>query len=92
MTIDLDETGLVIAVVDEVQGTLKLEAFRVMDSGVLNDDRCGRLARALLELETALEEIKREPGVAGSVRAVRNGPDGLAGDMVDQVLHPGMLF
>jgi hypothetical protein len=84
--------GLAVAVVEEVRDTLKAQAFKVMDSGVLNDGRRVRLGRALLEMEAALEEIKAERGVAGSVRMVRDGLDGLVGDMVDQILHPETSF
>ena len=75
-----------------VQDTLKLQASRVMDSGVLNEDRCERLGRAMLELEIALEDINKEPGVAGSVRGVRDRHNGLVDDMVEQILHPEMSF
>jgi hypothetical protein len=79
-------------VVEAVQDTLKVQALKVMDSSVLNDDQCERLGRALFKLGTALEEIKEEQGVAESVRAARDGLDGLVGDMVDQILHPEMSF
>jgi hypothetical protein len=92
MTIHVDEKdlkqgmlGLVIAVVEVIRDTLKLQALRVMDSGVLDDDQCERLGKALLELEAALEDIKREQGIAESVRAVRDGLDGVVDDMVGQL-------
>jgi hypothetical protein len=95
MTIKIDETdlnqgvlGLVIAIVEVIRDTLKVQALRVMDSGVLDDGHCGRLGRVLLELETALEDIKKEPGIAESARAVRDGLDGIVDDMVNQLVDP----
>jgi hypothetical protein len=94
--IDIDEKdlkqgvlGLVIAVVEVIRDTLRLQAIKVMDSGVLDADQCERLGKSLLELEVALEDIKREQGIAESVRAVRDGLDGIVDDMVNTLIFPG---
>ena len=81
--------GLVVAVVEGTRDNLRVQAGRVMDSGRLDEGQRQRLGRSLLELENALEDIKGEPGVAASVRAVRDGLDGLDGlvdDMVDRLV------
>jgi hypothetical protein len=77
--------GLVIAVIEGAQDTLLVQAGKVMDCGRLDEGQCRRLGRSLLEVENALEDIKREPGAAASVRMVRNGPDGLVDDMVERL-------
>jgi hypothetical protein len=86
--LEVDALGLVIPVVEAVQGTLKARAFKVMESGLLDSERRERLGRALLELETALEDVKKDPGIARSVPAVGDGLKGIIDDMVGKILHP----
>jgi hypothetical protein len=85
-------TGLVIAVVAGVRDTLKQQALRVMDGGVLDDGKRGRLGRAMLKLETALDDLINEQGVRGTAKAPGDEWDALVGDMVDRILHPEMSF
>jgi hypothetical protein len=82
--------GLVIAVVEVVQDTLKIQAVKVMESGILDDSQCERLGKALMELENALEDIKREQGIAGAVRSVRDGLDGIVDDLFKQAFTEGV--
>jgi hypothetical protein len=77
--------GLVIAIVEVIQDTLNIQAQRVMDSGVLDDARCERLGKALMDLENAIENIKKEQGIAGAVQAVRDGLDDMVDDMVNRL-------
>lgn len=74
--------GLVIALVEIIRDALKLQAVRRMEGGRLTEVEVERLGEALLALDGAIEEIKREQGIEEAVRAVREGLDG----MVDQVL------
>jgi len=78
--------GLVTAVVEGACDTFRTQAGRVMDSGRLDKGQRERLGRALLELGNTLEDIKGEPGVAASVRAVRDDPDGLVDDIVNRLV------
>jgi hypothetical protein len=78
--------GLVIAVVEVVRDTLNVQAIKVMDSGVLDDAHCERLGKSLMDLADAIEDIKKEQGIAEAVQAVRDGLDDVVDDMVNQLV------
>ncbi|MFC2000258.1 gas vesicle protein GvpK [Chloroflexota bacterium] len=95
MPVDIDEgslkhgvLGLVIALVEIIRDVLRIEAFKRMDGGSLTDEECERLGQALLDLETAIEEIKEDQGIAESVQAVRDGLDDVVRDIVDGIANP----
>jgi len=95
MPVDIDEgslkhgvLGLVIALVEIIRDVLRIEAFKRMDGGSLTDEECERLGQALLDLETAIEEIKEDQGIAESVQAVRDGLDDVVRDIVDAMANP----
>lgn len=80
--------GLVIALVEVIRDTLKIQAFKRMESGILTDEECERLGQALMDLDIALEEIKEEQGIAESVQAVRDGLDEIVDDVIDRMVNP----
>jgi hypothetical protein len=80
--------GLVIALVEVIRDSLKSQAFRRMESGVLTEEECERLGGALMDLDTALEEIKQEHGITESVQEVRDGLDELVDDVIDRIINP----
>lgn len=95
MAIQVDEAnlkhgvlGLVLAVVEVIRDALKIQALKRMESGVLTEEECERLGKALLELDIALEEIKEEQGITESVRAVRDGLDEIVDDVIDRLINP----
>ena len=95
MAINIDEKnlkhgvlGLVIALVEVIKDTLKLQAVKRMESGRLSDEECERLGKALLDLDAALEEIKVEQGISESVQAVRDGLDDIVDNVIDSVINP----
>jgi hypothetical protein len=95
MAINIDENnlkhgvlGLVIALVEVIKDTLKIQAFKRMEGGSLSEEECERLGKALLELDTALEEIKVEQGISESVQAVRDGLDDIVDDVIDNIINP----
>jgi len=95
MPIDIDEgnlkhgvLGLVIALVEIIRDTLRIEAFRRMDGGSLTDAECERLGEALLDLDAAIEEIKEEQGITESVQAVRDGLDDIVREVVNRMANP----
>jgi len=65
--------GLVMAVVEVIRDVLRIEALKRMESGRLTEEECERLGEALMDLDTALEEIKQEQGIAS--RFSRCGTD-----------------
>jgi hypothetical protein len=95
MAINIDEKnlkhgvlGLVIALVEVIKDTLKIQAFKRVEGGSLSDEECERLGKALLELDTALEEIKVEQGISESVQAVRDGLDDIVDGVIDSIINP----
>jgi len=96
MAIKVDETnlkhgvlGLVLALVEVIRDALKIQALKRMESGVLSEEECERLGKALMDLDIALEEIKEEQGITESVRAVRDGLDEIVDDVIDKIVNPG---
>jgi hypothetical protein len=93
--VDIDEKslkhgvlGLVIALVEVIRDALKLQAMKRMEGGSLTDEEMERLGQALMDLDTAIEEIKREQGIVESVRSVRDGLDDIVDDVLDRMISP----
>jgi len=80
--------GLVVALVEIIEDTLRLQAVKRMDSGVLDNEEIERLGRSLQELRAAIEEIKEEQGIAETVRAIREDLDDIVADALDDIIHP----
>jgi len=80
--------GLVLALVEVIRDALKIQALRRMEGGSLTEEECERLGKALMDLDTALEEIKAEHGLAESVQAVRDGLDDIVSDVIDRLVNP----
>jgi hypothetical protein len=95
MVVDIDEKslkhgvlGLVIALVEIIRDALKLQAIKRMEGGSLTEEEIERLGRALMELDTAIEEIKEEQGIFESVKSVRDGLDEIVDDILDRIVSP----
>jgi len=93
--IDIDEKnlkhgvlGLVIALVEIIKDTLKIQAVKRMEGGSLTEEEMERLGEALMDLDRAIDEIKQEQGITESVKSVRDGLDNLVDDVIDQFLNP----
>jgi len=93
MVVDIDEKnlkhgllGLVIAVVEVVADTLKAQAAHRMDGGSLTEEEVERLGGALMELDDAIDEIKREQGISEAVQSVRDQLDDLADTVINDIL------
>jgi len=95
MPIDIDEgdlkqgvLGLVIALVEIIRDTLKIESLKRVDGGSLTDEECERLGGALMDLDEAIESIKEEQGIAEAVQQVRDGLDDVVREVVDRMVNP----
>jgi len=95
MAIHIDEDnlksgvlGLVLALVEVIRDALRIQALKRMESGVLSEEECERLGKALMELDNAIEEIKEEQGITESVKAVRDGLDELVDTVIDRLINP----
>ena len=95
MVVDIDEKslkhgvlGLVIALVEIIRDALNLQAIKRMEGGSLTEEEMERLGQALMELDTAIEEIKEEQGIIESVQSVREGLDEVVDDVLDRMINP----
>jgi len=95
MPIDIDENnlkhgilGLVVALVEIIQDALKLQAFKRMEGGSLTEEELERLGEALMDLDVAIEEMKKEQGITESVKSVRDGLDSIVDDVLDKMINP----
>ena len=93
MAINIDEQdlktgllGLVLALVEIIKDTLKLQAVRRMEGGRLAPEEIERLGRTLKKLDAAIEEIKEENGLGKTVSGIRKQLDGLVGNAVSRPL------
>ena len=98
MPIDIDEKnlkhgvlGLVIALVEIIKEALRLQALKRMEGGSLTEEEVDRLGRALMDLDTAIEEIKKEQGISESVKSVRDGLDNIVDELFDKMINPGSV-
>lgn len=96
MPIDINEDnlkhgilGLVIALVEIITEALKLQALKRMEGGSLTEEEIERLGQALQDLDRAIEEIKKEQGVAEAVKSIRDGLDDLVDNVLDELINPG---
>jgi len=95
MPIDIDEDnlkhgllGLVIALVEIIKDALNLQAMKRMEGGSLSEEEMERLGEALMDLDVAIEEIKKEQGVTESVKSVRDGLDSIVDEVLDKMINP----
>ena len=95
MPIDIDEKnlkhgvlGLVIALVEIIKEALRLQALKRMEGGSLTEEEIERLGEALMDLDIAIEEIKKEQGITESVKSVRDGLDNIVDDVLDKIINP----
>jgi hypothetical protein len=95
VVVDIDEKslkhgvlGLVIAIVEIIRDALKLQAIRRMEGRSLSEEEVERLGVALMDLDTAIEEIKQEQGIIESVKSVRDGLDRIVDDVLDKMINP----
>ncbi|MFO7985956.1 MAG: gas vesicle protein K [Desulfatiglandaceae bacterium] len=95
MPIDIDEKnlkhgvlGLVVALVEIITDALRLQALKRMEGGSLTEAEVNRLGEALMDLNTAVEEMKQEQGITESVKSVRDGLDNIVDDLLDKIANP----
>jgi len=95
MPIDIDTDnlkhgvlGLVIALVEIIKDALNLQAVKRMEGGTLSEKEVERLGEALMDLDLAIEEIKKEQGVTESVKSVRDGLDSIVDELLDKMINP----
>ena len=71
-----------------IQDALRIQAFKRMEGGSLTEEEMERLGEALMDLDTAIDEIKKEQGITESVKSVRDGLDRIVDDVLDRIVNP----
>ena len=80
---------MVVALVEIIKDALRLQAMRRMEGGSLTEEEIDRLGRALMDLDNAIEEMKKEQGITESVKSVRDGLDDIVDDVINKIINPG---
>lgn len=80
---------LVVTLVEVIQEALEAQAVRRIEGGSLTEEEQDRLGNALLELDEAMAQLKRDHGIDESVEDLRRGLDDVVADLVDKVTNPG---
>jgi Gas vesicle protein K len=90
MTLQVDEDSLtqgvltlVVTLVEVIQDALETQAIRRIEGGSLTVEEQDRLGAALLDLDRAMERLKREHGITGPVADLRRGLDDVVEDLLD---------
>lgn len=79
---------LVVTLVEVIQEALETQAVRRMEGGDLTEDEQNRLGEALLELDEAMDQIKDQHGITGSVDDLHRGLDDVVDEVVDKLINP----
>ena len=95
MVLDIDEKnlkdgilGLVLALVEIIRDALRIQAVKRMESGSLTEEETERLGEAFMDMDKAIEEIKKEQGISRSVQAIRDGLDDLVNEALLDIIEP----
>ena len=95
MAVEIDEDnlkkgllGLLVALIEVVQEVLEGQALRRMEGGRLSEEEVERLGNALIDLNDAIESLKREHNLENVVRELREGLDSIAKDALEGAVNP----
>ena len=79
--------GLVLAIVEVVKDSLRLQAIRRIEAGSLTEEEIERLGNALEDFDEAIEKMKEDHGLKEATQSVRDGLDDLANDLVNKCIN-----
>lgn len=95
MALNVDEESLkngvltlVVTLVEVIQEALETQAVRRMEGGDLTEDEQNRLGEALMELDEAMDQIKDDHGITGSVADLHRGLDNVVDELIDKFVNP----
>lgn len=80
--------GLVMALVEILKDVLQKQAIHRLESGSLNNEEANRLGLAFMELELAIEKIKKENNLGQTSDNIRSELDGIVDDALSGLLTP----
>jgi hypothetical protein len=80
--------GLVVALVEVIAEVLKTQAVQRCTNGSLPPESVERLGQGIMDIEDALEKIKRENGLAKTVQEIRVELDDVIDQLLDTIILP----
>jgi len=80
--------GLVVALIEVIKEALEREAERRMETGRLREEEVDRLGVGLLDLDEAIDRIRKENGLDEVVDKIRIELDSLVRDSVELLVNP----
>ncbi len=95
MAVEIDEDnlkkgllGLLVALIEVIQEVLEGQALRRMESGSLTEEEVERLGNALMDLNAAIESLKKEHNLEDAVKELREGLDGIVREALEETINP----
>ncbi len=95
MAIEIDQDnlkkgllGLLVGLLEIIRDSLKHQALLRIESGLLSDEECNSLGEAFMDLDEAVEKIKKEQDIVEAVKSVRDGLDDIVDDVIDRIINP----
>ncbi len=95
MAVEIDEDnlkkgllGLLVALIEVIQEVLEGQALRRMESGKLREEEVERLGNALMDLNAAIESLKKEHNLEDAVKELREGLDGIVREALEETINP----
>jgi len=80
--------GLVIALVEVIKEVLEGQALRRMEGGSLTEEEVNRLGEALIDLDNAIESIKKEQNLEEAVQSIRDSLDEVVDSTLAKMINP----
>jgi len=95
MSIKVDEDnwrkailGLVLALAEIIRDAIQIQGMKRMEKGGLTDEEIERFGTALMELNDALDQIKKEQDIVNVVKQVIGSLDDVVDDAVNKIVNP----
>jgi len=80
--------GLVMAIVEILKETLQKQAIHRLESGSLRNQDAEKLGLAFMNLDKAVEKIKKENGLEKTTNKIRNELDSIVDDTITKLINP----
>ena len=95
MSIKVDEDnwrkailGLVMALAEIIRDAIQIQGMKRIEKGSLTDEEIERFGTALMELNDALDQIKKEQDIVNVVKQVIGSLDDVVDAAVNKIVNP----
>lgn len=79
--------GLVLALAEIIKDAIETQGLKRIEKGSLTEEEIERFGNALMELNDALEQIKKEQDIDDVVNSTREGLDDIVNDAVNKIVN-----